>query len=70
MKFKPSESDVKHTFELINMRLIRQDITIITSERSLSEIMGIDEALGSRIKQMCGEFTINIAKKDGRNYRL
>ena len=72
MKFlpKPTDPDVKHTFELLNMRLIRGGITIITSERSLDEIMSIDEALASRIKQRCGEFCIDIARKPGRNYRM
>ncbi len=72
MKFwpRPTDPDVKHTFELLNMRLVRGGITIITSERSLLEICDIDEALGSRIKQRCGEFAIDIARKAGRNYRM
>lgn len=70
MKFEPSESDKKHAFELLNMRYVRGGITIITSERHLSDVMKLDEALGSRIKQMCGEYAINIAKADGRNFRI
>ena len=70
MKFDPTPGDRKSTFELLNTRLSRRGITIITSEKSLSDIMDIDEAMGSRIKQMCGIFTMHIASKDGRNYRM
>lgn len=66
----PTASDIQHTFELINMRTVGHKKTIITSERSLDEIVGIDEALGGRIKQRCGEFAISIAVKAGRNWRL
>jgi DNA replication protein DnaC len=72
MKFNPSESDVKNTFDLINMRYQRSGITIITSERSLDEIVRVDDsgALGSRIKERCGEFSLYIAHDAERNYRM
>jgi DNA replication protein DnaC len=67
---RPTAAEVKHTFEVLNMRLVRNGITIITSERSLMEICDIDEALGSRIKQKCGKYTMDILRKPGRNYRM
>jgi DNA replication protein DnaC len=67
---RPTAAEIKHTFEVLNMRLVRNGITIITSERSLMEICDIDEALGSRIKQKCGRFALDIARKPGRNYRM
>lgn len=67
---RPTAAEIKHTFEVINMRLVRNAVTIITSERSLMEVCDIDEALGSRIKQRCGEFTMDILRKPGRNYRM
>ncbi len=70
MKFAPTEPDLKHTFELLNIRYVRGGVTIITSERSLNEICDIDGAIGSRIKQRCGDFAMDIARKDGRNWRL
>ena len=66
----PTVSDVTHAFELLNMRLVRGGVTVITSERSLDEVIGIDEALGSRIKQRCGPFVLNIARKPDRNHRM
>lgn len=70
MKSEPSKADIDHSFELINMRVAKKKITIITSERMLEEIIEIDEALGGRIKQMCGQFAVGIARKAGRNWRL
>lgn len=70
MKEEPTKSDLSHSFELINLRYLQKKITIITSERSLDEIIEKDEALGGRIKQRCGEFAINIARKPGRDWRL
>lgn len=67
---RPTIAEVKHTFEVVNLRFVRNAITIITSERSLIEICDIDEALGSRIKQRCGRFAMDIERKPGRNYRM
>ena len=70
MKFPPTEADKKHAFELINLRVVKGGITIITSERTLDDIMAIDEALGGRIKEMSGEFAFSVAYEEGRNWRL
>lgn len=70
MKFTSTEADVKHAFELINRRVLKRGITVFTSEKSLEQIIKIDEALGGRIKQLCGRFCLCIDKKDGRNWRL
>lgn len=70
MKHDPSKADIAHSFELINLRVVADRITIITSERSLEDITEIDEALGGRIKQRCGEFVMNIARAPGRDWRL
>jgi DNA replication protein DnaC len=66
----PTASDIARTFEVINLRAVKNLTTVITSERSLEDIIQLDEALGSRIKQRCGEFAMEISRKEGRNYRL
>lgn len=67
----PSEADIKLAFEIINSRIIDNDkITIISSEKTLDEIIGYDEATMSRIYQMCGKYKISIAKDRNKNYRL
>ena len=70
MKFKPTQADIAHAFEVINLRVVNDRITVITSERELDEIVAADEALGGRIKQMCGEFAVGIGRGEGRNWRL
>ncbi len=70
MKFPPTEADIKHAFELINRRVLKRGTTVFTSEKPLEEIIKIDEALGGRIKQLCGRFCLCIDKKEGRNWRL
>lgn len=46
--------DVKRAFEIINFRDIGKGlVTIISSEKTIEEIMEIDEALGSRIFKRC-----------------
>lgn len=70
MRNEPTAADLKHTFELINRRVVNRGITIFTSEKSMEEIVGYDEALGGRIMHMCGQFCFCIGYKAGRNYRL
>lgn len=64
-------SDVGTTFKIINYRYIEQLPTIISSELSISDIIQIDEALGSRIAEMTDkESVIYIAKDKTKNQRL
>lgn len=67
----PTKGDINIAFELINHRLMNPDlITIISSEKTLSDILTYDEATMSRIYQKTGIYKINIAKDIGKNYRL
>lgn len=63
-----TKADINLAFELINARYIRpESITLISSERSIEDVLAIDEAIGSRIyersKRNC------IRTQDG-NWRL
>lgn len=67
----PSEADIKLAFEIINGRIVDNDkITIISSEKTLDEIIDYDEATMSRIYQMAGKYKLAIAKDRNKNYRL
>ena len=55
-------------FYILNDRYNSGLATIISSEKTINEILGIDEAIGSRIVERAKEFITNIEKKD--NYRL
>jgi DNA replication protein DnaC len=66
---KATAGDINIAFEILNSRVVQKKITIISSESSIDELFDIDEAVAGRIRQMCGEFCVNISKGDGKNYR-
>lgn len=67
----PTGADINLAFEIINYRYINSDlITIISSEKTLAELLFIDEAIGSRIAEMSEQYNISIAKDIRKNYRL
>jgi DNA replication protein DnaC len=66
---KPTAGDINLAFEIINSRVAQKKITIISSESSIDDLFDIDEAVAGRIKQMCGEYCLNISKGEGKNYR-
>jgi DNA replication protein DnaC len=66
---KPTAGDINLAFEIINSRVAQKKVTIISSESSIDDLFDIDEAVAGRIKQMCGEYCLNISKGDGKNYR-
>ena len=67
---RPSDADIRLAYEIINARYNRRKITIISSERHISEITEIDEAIGGRIYEYAKGYTVNIARDTARNYRL
>jgi DNA replication protein DnaC len=68
---QPTNADINLAFEIVNHRMLDNDkITIISSEKTLDEIMEYDEATMSRIYQKAGNYRINIGKDKGKNYRL
>ena len=69
-RMRPTPADLNAAFELINYRYNQPgQVTIISSEMSLDDIMDIDEAIGGRIKERAGEFVIEIAPDKEKNMR-
>jgi DNA replication protein DnaC len=67
----PTQADINLAFEIINHRLMRDDlITIISSEKTLGEMIEYDEATMSRIFMECGEYKNVIERDRSKNYRL
>lgn len=69
----PTASDVQIAFEILNYRYNNRGlITIISSERTIHEIVELDEAVGGRISERSTlkGFAINIAKDTKKNFRL
>lgn len=67
---RPTAADIGLAYEILNARYNNKLPTILSTEKSMGELLDIDEALGSRIKEMSQEHNAVIAKKAGRNYRL
>jgi DNA replication protein DnaC len=64
---KPSDEALNYALEIINARYIRDKKTIISTEFMDKELIGFDEALGSRIVEK--SFQIQVLRSQGRNFR-
>ena len=70
-KKKPTQGDINVAFEILNYRYINPNlITIISSERSIDDLIDCDEAVGSRIYQRTKNYCCYIGTGKNRNYRL
>lgn len=69
----PSYADIRLAMEIINYRYNNPGlVTIISGERTIDELIYLDEALAGRIAQLSkeGGYCINLAKDSGKNWRL
>lgn len=72
---QPTSADINLALEIINYRynksrtVDKRMITIISSEKTINEIISFDEALAGRIKELAGEWLI-ILTGDDKNYRF
>ena len=68
---EPTTADINLAFEVINHRLLDgSKITIISSEKTLTEMIEYDEATMSRIYEKTGGYKISIERDINKNYRL
>lgn len=67
---RPTESDVRIAFEILNGRYVRRAPTIITSEWYMQELLDIDEGTFSRLYQMARDYTLGIKRERGKNRRM
>lgn len=68
---EPTSADVKLAFEILNYRYSDPKlITIISTERSMNELMEIDEAVGSRIYERTKGYRNEIAPDRAKNWRM
>lgn len=60
-------ADINLAFELLNYRYCdKRLVTIISSEKTMDELMNIDEAIGSRIYERCGDYCVEISGNKNR----
>jgi DNA replication protein DnaC len=69
VKTLPTDADMQIMFQIINNRYIRRLTTIFSSELSVRRITELDEAMGSRINQMVGEYAVFIKPDTTKNMR-
>lgn len=68
---EPTPADINIAFELLNSRMLDSSkITIISSEFTLEELIAIDEATASRIKEAAGPFVQCIGRDPYKNQRI
>ena len=69
LKGKITEADVNIIYEIINYRYNNNLPVIISTEKTLEGLLDFDEAIGSRIIEMCRGFIIAFKGKE-LNYRI
>ena len=69
-KGKVTESDLNIMFEIVNYRYLDYLPIIISTEYAIDILLSFDEAIGSRIYEMCKEYIVQIPKNIKNNYRL
>jgi DNA replication protein DnaC len=66
---KINESDISILFEIINYRYLNRKPLIISSEYMIDSLLEFDEAVGSRILEMCRGYIIEFEGQN-LNYRI
>jgi DNA replication protein DnaC len=68
-KGKITDTDKNIVFEIINFRYLKMLPIIVSTEFSCERLLEFDEAIGSRIIQMCKGYMIELSGLD-LNHRL
>ena len=69
LKGKPTDADLKYIFEIVNERYLKKKPIIISTEKSIDEIVSWDEAVASRLVEMAQGNIIEFGT-DIENYRF
>lgn len=67
---QPSAYEIKKLFQVINYRYQERKPILISTERDMEYLLSLDEGLGSRLKEMCHDFRVEIHGGRELNYRL
>lgn len=70
-----TEAEIKTAFEIINNRYManlggKHLITLISSQRTMLELMSVDEAIASRICEIGVQYVTSIDKDEAKNWRM
>ncbi|NMM52042.1 ATP-binding protein [Paenibacillus aquistagni] len=67
---RPTEFQIEQLFAIVNYRYLEGKPMMISSEKTMNEMCEFDQAIGSRISEMCENFTVVIDREMTSNYRL
>lgn len=72
---EPTKAEIKTAYRIINERYMatlggKRLITILSSQRTMTELMLVDEAIGSRICEIAVQYVTNIQKDETKNWRM
>lgn len=70
LKGEPTQADRKYIYKIINTRYLKGKPMIISTEKSIKEILMFDEAIGSRLIEMSQGNIITFPRGIENNYRL
>ncbi|WP_081924383.1 ATP-binding protein [Brevibacillus borstelensis] len=67
----PTPFQLEQLFAIVNYRYMEKKPIMLSSERSFADMLKIDEGIGSRLYQMCKDYTIEVQGDPFElNYRL
>lgn len=69
LKGRTTDADINILYEIVNFRYMHNKPLIISTEKSPADLVDFDEAVGSRILEMCRGNIIQLQGKE-LNYRL
>lgn len=68
---RATEWQIEQTYAVVNYRYLNHKPIMLSSELSVEEIVSIDEALGTRLVEMCQDFLVIVnGSSFGINHRL
>lgn len=69
-KGRITESDTNIIYEIVDYRYFKNLPMIITTEKTIDQLIDIDEAIGSRLYEMSKNYLVTMKKGKELNYRL
>ena len=69
LKGKTTDSDVNIMYEIINYRYLERLPMIVSTEKTPEELLNFDEAIGSRVLEMCKGYVV-VFDSSVPNYRM
>lgn len=67
---EPTKYEIKFLFSVVNYRYLNNLPMLLSSELTIDQVLFWDEAIGSRLAEMCSNAIVHLTEGKGLNYRL